>query len=131
MTKCSLFASCCMLALGHVCNGQWDIPGAYSRPVYGTTGELQLLYPKAKPAAQTPALIQSMPIIDPPSAATPPLSAPTTMDELIDRLTAIRAQKAELVKMEHAAIVAIREKMRAQREKLNRLGAGDPPPEKK
>lgn len=75
---------------------------------------------------------QRPPSNDPPAVATPsvpPLTppAPPTMDQLIDTLTDIRAKKAELEKQEQATIAAIQERLRMQRERLNKLGVGEAP----
>lgn len=59
-------------------------------------------------------------IVAPPTAA--PAPAPKTVDQLIDNLTELRRQKAELEKKEQAVTAELREKLKAQRERLSKLG---------
>lgn len=115
-------------------------PGEGQPPASGTPkAEPRDPPPAVDPPARAP-LASPRPIdglvlppkVDRPAIATPsvppPLPpAPPMMDQLIDRLTDIRARKAALEKEEQATIAAIQEKMRAQRERLNKLGVGDPP----
>jgi hypothetical protein len=75
-----------------------------------------------------PGAIQ-LPRVDPPFATppAPPAQQTQTIDQLIDSLTDIRAKKVELDKQEQAVITAIRERLKAQRERLNKMGVGEEP----
>jgi hypothetical protein len=81
--------------------------------------------------APPPGAIQ-LPRTDPPvlKPPVPPAQQPQTIDQLIDSLTDIRVKKAELDKQEQAVITAIREKLKAQRERLNKMGVGEEAPPK-
>jgi len=51
-----------------------------------------------------------------------------TLDQLLDQIEKIRAQKAELEKQEQALAAEVRKKMVKQTERLNKLGLGTPTP---
>jgi hypothetical protein len=51
-----------------------------------------------------------------------------TLDQLLDQIEKIRAQKAELEKQEQALAAEVRKKMVKQTERLNKLGLGTPVP---
>lgn len=84
--------------------------------------------PEREPTRVPPTAVDP-PAVPPPSVPPPPPvpPAPPTMDQLIDTLTEIRAKKAELEKQEQATIAAIQERLRTQRERLNKLGVGEAP----
>lgn len=66
-----------------------------------------------------------------PVASIPQAPAPRTVDQLIDTLSELRRQKAELEKKEQAVTAELREKLKEQRERLSKLGiepAPVPPP---
>ena len=78
-----------------------------------------------------PPNIQLPQVIDPPLVVAnpmPPVQQMQTIDQLIDSLTDIRAKKAELDKQEQVIISAIREKLKTQRERLNKIGVGEEAP---
>jgi hypothetical protein len=52
----------------------------------------------------------------------PPTPQPQSIDEMLNQLADIRAKKAELEKQEQAAIKALREKFKAQKERLAKMG---------
>jgi hypothetical protein len=51
-----------------------------------------------------------------------------TVEQLLDQITAIRAQKAELEKREQAIVGALRTKLAAQKERLTKLGIAEKAP---
>jgi hypothetical protein len=53
--------------------------------------------------------------------------APSTLDQLIERLTQVRAQKAELERQEKALVEQLKQKLHQYREHLNKLGITDAP----
>jgi DNA-binding protein H-NS len=56
---------------------------------------------------------------------------PQTIDEMVDQLADIRAKKAELEKQEQATIKALREKFKAHKERLAKMGVAlEEPPAK-
>jgi len=68
--------------------------------------------------------------IEPPPAA-PPAPKPPTIDEMLDQLADIRAKKAELEKQEQATIKALRDKFKAHKERLAKMGVAlEEPPAK-
>ena len=85
-------------------------------------------YPQ-QPPGTTP--VPALPVLDPaPSAIMPvaPAPAPTpTVDQLLDRLTELRRQKAELEKQEQATVKQLRDKLKAQTERLEKLGIAPEP----
>jgi hypothetical protein len=56
----------------------------------------------------------------PAPAPTPPREP--TVDQLLDRLTDLRRQKAELEKQEQVTVKQLRDKLKAQTERLEKLG---------
>src|SRR5262245_57609750 len=69
----------------------------------------------------------------PPPLAEPPLAPPSTrgspqslrglgIDQLVDHLKTLRAQRAELEKQEKEAVALLREKLKEQRQRLQQLG---------
>jgi hypothetical protein len=78
-----------------------------------------------------PALPNDLPKLpnDFPTVQTTPnqnLATGPTIEQLLDRIEKIRAQKAELEKQEQAAVAEVRKKMVTQTERLNKLGLGAP-----
>ncbi|MBN9521459.1 hypothetical protein J0H58_23555 [bacterium] len=73
-------------------------------------------------------------LIPPPGVPfTPPRPAPAdappaekSLDQLLDRLEALRAQKAELERQEQEVVKEIRRKVERQSDRLQRLGVNDP-----
>jgi hypothetical protein len=55
-------------------------------------------------------------------ALAPAGEKPKTVDQLLDELAAIKSQKEELERKEKAIIGALQERLRAQRERLEKLG---------
>jgi hypothetical protein len=53
---------------------------------------------------------------------------PPTVEQLLDQITAIRTQKAELEKREQAIVGALRLKLAAQKERLTKLGIAESAP---
>jgi len=75
-----------------------------------------------------PAVVQPTPAVVQP---TPPPAPPPTVDVLIEQLTKLRAEKAELEKREQAVVKALREKLQEQKARLAKLGINEPPPVEK
>jgi hypothetical protein len=68
------------------------------------------------------------PAISPVAPAPAPAAAPEpTVDQLLDRLTELRRQKAELEKQEQATVKQLRDKLKAQTERLEKLGIAPDP----
>ena len=93
--------------------------------------------PRGIPSPGVPTAPQPVPQSVPsePQPAVTPSSVPLaekTLDQLLDRLEALRAQKAELEKAEQEVVKEIRRKLERQADRVNRLGitANDlfPPP---
>jgi hypothetical protein len=97
--------------------------------------------PRAIPATNVPTAPQPAPqSVTDPLLPQPVLQQPTprpevplaekSIDQLLDRLEALRAQKAELEKAEQELVKEIRRKMEKQSDRINRLGItpNDPPP---
>jgi hypothetical protein len=74
-----------------------------------------------------PALVPSVepPIAQPVERG---LANPPSVDQLIDQLTKLRRQKLELDQKEQMVIRQLRERLRDQRERLERLGVTEEPP---
>src|SRR5437773_1848755 len=71
----------------------------------------------------------ALPAIPPPAVPAAPAPPPsTTVEQLIDRLTELRKQKAELERREQLTIKELRDKLRAQSERLAKLGIAPEPP---
>ena len=66
-----------------------------------------------------------IPPIEPPVPAVPP-KAEQTLDQMLDALEALRVQKAELEKKEHAMVEAINKKLDTQTERMKKLGIKKP-----
>jgi hypothetical protein len=64
----------------------------------------------------------------PPSTPTPASPQSSSVEQLLDELTAVKAQKAELERKEKAITDALRERLRVQRDRLNQLGLEPVPP---
>jgi hypothetical protein len=83
-------------------------------------------YPKQDPLpAPATALPQPLPPDSAPRAVAPPTLAPApveTVDLLLDRLTELRRQKAELERQEQLLIKQLRDKFKALTERLEKLG---------
>ena len=85
-------------------------------------------YPKQDPLpapATAPVLPQPLPPDSAPRAVPPPTLAPApseTVDLLLDRLTDLRRQKAELERQEQLLVKQLRDKLKAQAERLEKLG---------
>jgi hypothetical protein len=60
-------------------------------------------------------------------APVPHQQAPT-VEQLLDQITAVRAQKAELEKREQALVGTLRMKLAAQKERLTKLGIAESAP---
>jgi hypothetical protein len=58
----------------------------------------------------------------------PPAAQPQSIDEILNQLADIRARKAELEKQEQATIQILREKLKAQRERLVKMGVAPEQP---
>lgn len=56
----------------------------------------------------------------------PVAAAEKSLDQLLDRLEALRAQKAELERQEQEVVKEIRRKVEKQSDRLQRLGVNDP-----
>jgi hypothetical protein len=54
--------------------------------------------------------------------ASPPTAQPQSIDEMLNQLADIRAKKAELEKQEQATIKVLRERLKAQKERLAKMG---------
>jgi hypothetical protein len=65
--------------------------------------------------------------IPPPAVPAAPLEQ--TVDQMLDRLEHLRAQKAEIERKEQELLSAIRKKIEKQSERLDRLGITPRPPE--
>ncbi len=90
--------------------------------------------------AYTQPVPRSAPVPDGPQLIPPPGVPPTTprvvgatdvpaersLDQLLDRLEALRAQKAELERQEQEVVKEIRRKVEKQSDRLQRLGVSDP-----
>jgi hypothetical protein len=63
-------------------------------------------------------------------AAAPEPPRPKTIEQLIDHLNGLRAKKADLEKQERETIAALKERLKEQKEKLQKLGIQleEPPP---
>jgi hypothetical protein len=81
--------------------------GAYSQPV--------------GPNVSPPAFIPT-----PVAVPTPPPPPPPSVDQLLDALERVQAQKAALEKQEQELKAAIRKKLEAQAERLKKLGVAAP-----
>jgi hypothetical protein len=57
-----------------------------------------------------------------PVPAAPAVEKPQTVDQLLDELAAVKAQKEELERKEKAIVAALQERLLAQRERLKKLG---------
>jgi hypothetical protein len=70
--------------------------------------------------------------VPPPGApmVSPPAPQPQSIDEMLNQLADIRAKKAELEKQEQATIKTLRERLKAQKERLATMGVNleDVPP---
>jgi hypothetical protein len=77
--------------------------------------------PQAIPPTAVPVAPQAIP--QPPRVAVPdvPLSE-KSLDQLLDRLEALRGQKAELEKLEQEVLKEVRRKLEKQSDRINRLG---------
>jgi hypothetical protein len=92
--------------------------------------------PRAAPAhAPIPEAIPSpgVPFTPPRSANVDVPPAEKSLDQLLDRLESLRAQKAELERQEQEVVKEIRRKVEKQSDRLQRLGVNDsiapvPPP---
>lgn len=71
---------------------------------------------------------QPIPLAIVPSALTPP--PPPTLDQLLDQLEQVQAQKAELAKREESLRQIIRKKLDEQDQRLKKLGLAPMPKEK-
>jgi hypothetical protein len=56
------------------------------------------------------------------ATAAPPAPQPQAIDDLLNQLADIRARKAELEKQEQATIKVLRERLKAQKERLAKMG---------
>ncbi|HVK15154.1 MAG TPA: hypothetical protein VM597_40820 [Gemmataceae bacterium] len=89
-------------------------------------------YPQQPPPAPTSPSLPA-PVAAPdlaPSVFTPVVPAPTpgtTVDQLLDRLTELRRQKAELEKQEQLVVKQLRDRLKAQTERLEKLGIAPEP----
>ncbi len=73
----------------------------------------------AQPRPDGPERTQVAP---PPPAAIAPAPPPPGVDVLMDRLAAIKAQKAQLEKLEQETVALLREKLKQQKLRLQKLG---------
>lgn len=86
-------------------------------------------YPQVPPPAPP-----TMEPVAPPLPANHVVRAPVphqqapTVEQLLDQITAIRSQKAELEKREQAMVAALRAKLAAQKERLTKLGIAEKAP---
>src|SRR5437763_5743531 len=95
--------------------------------------------PPAVPPLPSPPVVQQADPAPPPAAIRPPegriippQSVPVapkepTVDEMLDSLERLRAQKAEIEKREQELVAAIRRKIEKQAERLERLGVAPRP----
>jgi hypothetical protein len=74
----------------------------------------------AQPRPDGPERTQVAP--PPPPAAIAPAPPPPGVDVLMDRLAAIKAQKAQLEKQEQETVALLREKLKQQKLRLQKLG---------
>jgi hypothetical protein len=63
----------------------------------------------------------SLPPVEP-TALVAPTALGQTIDDLLNSLAELRARKAELEKQEQTLIKALRDKLKEQRERLNKVG---------
>ena len=84
------------------------------------SGQPQQSQPIAPPGVPTAPLVAPVPSLPPPAATQP--HSPPTVDQLMDRLTNVRARKAELEREEQAVLKALRERLQQQKERLAKLG---------
>jgi hypothetical protein len=85
------------------------------------------------PLTVPPGPVATSPTVPPPGNPTtpPPTLEPQSIDDVLNQLADIRAKKAELEKQEQATIKTLREKLRAQKERLAKMGvAPEEPPAK-
>jgi hypothetical protein len=103
--------------------------------VAGTSYTQQAPRPTSSPPAVAPTdTIPPVSVAPAPPANIPPSYVPVasqelTVDQMLDRLQQLRAQKAEIEKKEHELLNAIRKKVEKQTERLERLGVTPRPPE--
>jgi hypothetical protein len=77
--------------------------------------------------------VATSPTAPPPGAVTvaQPAAQPQSIDEILNQLADIRAKKVELEKQEQATIRILRERLKAQKERLAKMGvAPEEPPAK-
>lgn len=94
-------------------------------------------YPQAPPITpSTPPIVPQpappYPIVSASSVLTAPVltasatvQQPPTVEQLLDQITTIRTQKAELEKREQALVSTLRMKLAAQKERLTKLGIAE------
>src|SRR4051812_10277406 len=73
-----------------------------------------------------PGIVAPIPATPGNAAPSVPGPADMTIDQLLDAVEALRAEKAALVLKEQALLKAIGVKVEKQRERLNKVGAGAP-----
>jgi hypothetical protein len=78
---------------------------------------------------------RSLPPTSPPPAETrlpvpPPPAKAVTIDELLNKLDSIKAQKAALERAEKETVTLLKEKLKEQKDRLRKLGVSveEPPP---
>jgi hypothetical protein len=85
----------------------FDAPNQISAPLTGPVGSDPTFSTIPAPA---------VPMVSPPAPQ------PQSIDEMLNQLADIRAKKAELEKQEQATIKVLRERLKAQKERLAKMG---------
>jgi hypothetical protein len=78
-----------------------------------------LAQPSAEPSVPVP---YSVPLVPQPNPAPAPRPKASSIDDLIAKLADIQARKAALDRAEKETVILLKEKLKQQKERLNKLG---------